>query len=753
MLKTMCCTAIASTLCVGAAFAQPTNPTPRAVPFTENFGAAGSATAPTGFAAWNGVSGGSTSTQALAEASAPTGNATITTTTPATTGGSYYYAVSGDARLAVIQSSNATNGVNQWIVALNTTGQSNLTLTYDLIYLNAAARTLGVVAQYRVGNTGTWTTLPAVTGNPYIVSSGISGTVTPVSVPLPAAVDNLAEVQIRFATWRGTEAGASAGYALDNLSVLAGGATTGACCNGGSCSITTQAGCSGVFQTLGSTCTPDPCVSFQIGACCVNGFCVGDLTSSACLANGAGSTWGGNGTSCGSFSCPAPSGACCNGTACTTTTQANCTGTWTLNGACTPTNPCDPAEACCFANGSCLLRPTVDCGTLGGTPNGAGTTCTPTNPCPQPPPSACCTGATCALSPDPLTCFNSGGQFKGYGTTCTPSPCFVASGTVIATYDFDTNVVGNPATNLSFTPVPDNTATNGTFSNAFDIFGVTDRTVNGDVADDSVAVPTDTVGILRSTQTSKVFGVEDLLNPDNASGGGSATFTFNVAGFTNLNLSVDCAAFGNFEQLGSGAGSVGDSYKFSVSIDGGTPTDVIVSNIYEGITPTYTLENGNTNVLTNDPCAMNGAIALNQFVTFAAPISGAGSTLTLTFNATNDGGGEVFLFDNVVIRGTAGAVNGACCSGTTCSVLASGACTGANTSYKGDGTVCNVPGNNTTPCCRADFNQSGAVTVQDIFDFLAAYFTSNAQADINGAGGVTVQDIFDFLAAYFTGCV
>ncbi len=54
--------------------------------------------------------------------------------------------------------------------------------------------------------------------------------------------------------------------------------------------------------------------------------------------------------------------------------------------------------------------------------------------------------------------------------------------------------------------------------------------------------------------------------------------------------------------------------------------------------------------------------------------------------------------------------------------------------------------------CPADFNGNGEVTVQDIFDFLAAYFVGDASADFNGAGGVTVQDIFDYLAAYFTPC-
>jgi hypothetical protein len=57
-----------------------------------------------------------------------------------------------------------------------------------------------------------------------------------------------------------------------------------------------------------------------------------------------------------------------------------------------------------------------------------------------------------------------------------------------------------------------------------------------------------------------------------------------------------------------------------------------------------------------------------------------------------------------------------------------------------------------TPACPADFNMMGGVTVQDIFDFLSAYFSNGPGADFNGVGGITVQDIFDFLSAYFTGC-
>lgn len=93
-------------------------------------------------------------------------------------------------------------------------------------------------------------------------------------------------------------------------------------------------------------------------------------------------------------------------------------------------------------------------------------------------------------------------------------------------------------------------------------------------------------------------------------------------------------------------------------------------------------------------------------------------------------------------------VSGACCTGTQCAIATSAVCGGA---FQGAGTVCGMVGNPTT-CCKANFNQTGGITVQDIFDFLGAWFSGSANADFNGVGGVTVQDIFDFLGAWFAGC-
>ncbi|MFN7020864.1 MAG: GC-type dockerin domain-anchored protein [Phycisphaerales bacterium] len=111
----------------------------------------------------------------------------------------------------------------------------------------------------------------------------------------------------------------------------------------------------------------------------------------------------------------------------------------------------------------------------------------------------------------------------------------------------------------------------------------------------------------------------------------------------------------------------------------------------------------------------------------------AGQTGTFTIRVT--GGGGV-------------AVMGACCTGSSCAVVAPGACASG---YAGDNTTCGAPGNPTT-CCRANFNAQNGVTVQDIFDYLAAYFDQQPEADFDASGSVTLDDVFAFVTAWFSGC-
>ncbi len=55
--------------------------------------------------------------------------------------------------------------------------------------------------------------------------------------------------------------------------------------------------------------------------------------------------------------------------------------------------------------------------------------------------------------------------------------------------------------------------------------------------------------------------------------------------------------------------------------------------------------------------------------------------------------------------------------------------------------------------CPADFNHDRAITVQDLFEFLASWFAGDAGADFDGSGAPpTLDDFFAFIAAWFDGC-
>ena len=198
-----------------------TNPVPQALPYAQDFGVASFAVLPAGLAAWGGLNGGSINSATTAANSAPTADAVLNAaTTTQSTGGCYGYGAGGDGRFYVQTSSNATNGANQLVVALVTTGWTALTLDCEVEIVSAFTRTVGIVCQYRVGSSGSWTTLiPSSGQNPFSQSGGTTGVKTSPHFLLPAAAENKPLVQIRWATWRGSEAGSSSGIAVDSIAV------------------------------------------------------------------------------------------------------------------------------------------------------------------------------------------------------------------------------------------------------------------------------------------------------------------------------------------------------------------------------------------------------------------------------------------------------------------------------------------------------------------------------------------------------
>lgn len=127
---------------------------------------------------------------------------------------------------------------------------------------------------------------------------------------------------------------------------------------------------------------------------------------------------------------------------------------------------------------------------------------------------------------------------------------------------------------------------------------------------------------------------------------------------------------------------------------------------------------------------------------------GVDGSCTISFQSSCDAGGSWGEDSRACAPELCSFAVGACCSGTECVTQPAIGCAG---SFVGLGTVCGNPGNPTS-CCPANFNHEGGLGVQDIFDFLAAYFSGDMSADFNAVDGLGVQDIFDFLSAYFAGC-
>lgn len=206
-----------------------TNPTPQTLPYAQSFGATTFTSMPIGTAAWNGLSGATITSQALAETSAPTGDAGITAASSAASNaaeGSYGYAASSNAR-AWIEGGATTNGVNQLVFAINTASYQGVGISYTIELIeNTGGRTLGSALQFRQGTSGSWTT---VTGSPVLYSSSSTnsgdadgpGDIDTYSFTFSGLLENT-DYQFRFAHWRGGSGGNDIGIAYDNISIVGG---------------------------------------------------------------------------------------------------------------------------------------------------------------------------------------------------------------------------------------------------------------------------------------------------------------------------------------------------------------------------------------------------------------------------------------------------------------------------------------------------------------------------------------------------
>jgi methionine-rich copper-binding protein CopC len=107
------------------------------------------------------------------------------------------------------------------VITLNTTGKTNVFVSYNLrdIDDSSANAVQPVAVQYRVGNTGTFTNLPAGFVDDATAGPNQAGLVTPVEVGLPAAANDQAIVQVRIIT--ANAVGPDEWVGIDDISAIA----------------------------------------------------------------------------------------------------------------------------------------------------------------------------------------------------------------------------------------------------------------------------------------------------------------------------------------------------------------------------------------------------------------------------------------------------------------------------------------------------------------------------------------------------
>lgn len=254
-----------------------------------------------------------------------------------------------------------------------------------------------------------------------------------------------------------------------------------------------------------------------------------------------------------------------------------------------------------------------------------------------------------------------------------------------------------------------------------------------------------------------------LMIPDNAPAGVSSAVTV-ADGFTigdvRLELEINHTFVGDLSATLTHGGRVATLFK---RIGGGsTGDDSNLQGLYTfSDTGAQTIWTGaivafdTLSVITNGPYRAVDEYA--NTVSLRSVFTGFGSEGTWTLNITDNAPFDTGTIVNwrLVLQSSAGDVcdasGGACCVGSICQIAVPGACVGPGLSFAGTGVACNAQGDNFVPCCRADFGHNGTVSVQDLFDYLAAYFQGLPTADFGG-GGLSLQDLFDYLGGFFTGC-
>jgi hypothetical protein len=200
-----------------------TNPTAQSLPYSQDFSelAHSSTTYPDGWQGWT----ISTTPGSSFNTGGPTANRTLTASGSAssTTGNVYNF----EGKIGYLNTGSLDLTV---VLAINTTGFSNVMVDYEIMTIRnpyngtTNTRINEVTLQYRVGESGVWTSLTGIEYQNNTETQTGSGVTTPQnlrskSIVLPSECDNQSVVQLRWASREVSGSGSRPSFAVDNVTV------------------------------------------------------------------------------------------------------------------------------------------------------------------------------------------------------------------------------------------------------------------------------------------------------------------------------------------------------------------------------------------------------------------------------------------------------------------------------------------------------------------------------------------------------
>jgi Lamin Tail Domain/Secretion system C-terminal sorting domain/Calx-beta domain len=210
-------------LAIAAMTTAQTNPAPQALPYTQDF----SSLAHTGTAYPAGWQGWTISTLPTAayNTAGPIADRVLIASSGASTNSGNVHNYNG--KIGYLNSGSLDLTL---CLALSTTGSASVQVVYDVMTIRnpydgaTNTRINELSLQYRVGNTGAWTT---IAGQEYTNNTTLqtgTGVTTPQNlqtktVTLPSACDNQAEVQVRWASRQVSGGGSRPSFSVDNVNV------------------------------------------------------------------------------------------------------------------------------------------------------------------------------------------------------------------------------------------------------------------------------------------------------------------------------------------------------------------------------------------------------------------------------------------------------------------------------------------------------------------------------------------------------